>query len=87
MSGMDGMAMPGGWTMSMLWMRMPGQSWLDLALAFIGMWSVMMAVMMLPSLLPMLRRYRRSVGGVNAARLTGAIALGTGAWLMAVATA
>jgi hypothetical protein len=25
MSG--GMGMPGGWTMSMTWMRMPGQSW------------------------------------------------------------
>jgi hypothetical protein len=24
MSAMDGMPMPGGWTMSMAWMRMPG---------------------------------------------------------------
>src|SRR5580765_364462 len=27
MSSMDGMAMPGGWTMAMTWMRMPGQTW------------------------------------------------------------
>jgi len=27
MSGMGEMPMPGGWTMSMAWMRMPGQSW------------------------------------------------------------
>jgi hypothetical protein len=26
-SSMDGMPMPGGWTMSMAWMRMPGQTW------------------------------------------------------------
>jgi hypothetical protein len=24
---MPGMPMPGGWTMSMMWMRMPGQTW------------------------------------------------------------
>src|SRR5258708_3300553 len=40
MSG--GMPMPGGWTMSMAWMRMPGQSWLDAAVSFMGMWVVMM---------------------------------------------
>jgi hypothetical protein len=27
MPAMDGMPMPGGWTMSMTWMRMPGQTW------------------------------------------------------------
>jgi hypothetical protein len=27
MSAMGGMPMPGGWTMSMAWMRMPGQTW------------------------------------------------------------
>jgi predicted metal-binding membrane protein len=49
--------------MSMAWMRMPGQTWLDAALAFLGMWLVMMAAMMLPALVPMLRRYREAVGG------------------------
>jgi predicted metal-binding membrane protein len=32
------------------------------------MWSVMMVAMMLPSLVPMLMRYRRAVGGVRNAR-------------------
>ena len=27
MSATGGMPMPGGWTMSMAWMRMPGQTW------------------------------------------------------------
>jgi predicted metal-binding membrane protein len=64
-----GMPMPGGWTMSMAWMRMPGQTWLGAAASFAGMWSVMMVAMMLPSLVPMLRRYRETVGGTGASRL------------------
>lgn len=32
------------------------------ALSFLGMWIAMMAAMMLPSLLPLLQRYRRAVG-------------------------
>jgi predicted metal-binding membrane protein len=66
MSGMPGMKMPGGWTMSMAWMRMPGQSWLDAAATFIAMWTVMMIAMMLPSLVSMLSRYRQVVGGHGA---------------------
>ena len=62
MSAMDGMPMPGGWTMSMAWMRMPGQTWPGAAASFLGMWVVMMVAMMLPSLVPMLRRYRQAVG-------------------------
>jgi hypothetical protein len=42
MSAMGGMQMPGGWTMSMAWMPMPGQSWLGAAAMFLGMWIVMM---------------------------------------------
>jgi predicted metal-binding membrane protein len=61
MSAMGGMPMPGDWTMSMAWMRMPGQTWLGAAGSFIGMWVTMMAAMMLPSLTPMLWRYRQSV--------------------------
>jgi predicted metal-binding membrane protein len=57
-----GMKMPGGWTMSMAWMRMPGQTWLGAAASFLGMWVVMMVAMMLPSLVPMLWRYRQAVG-------------------------
>jgi len=62
MADMPGMEMPGGWTMSMAWMRMPGQSWPGAAASFLGMWAVMMLAMMLPALLPMLWRYRRSLG-------------------------
>jgi predicted metal-binding membrane protein len=63
MSAMGEMPMPGGWTMSMAWMRMPGQTWPGAAASFLGMWVVMMVAMMLPSLVPMLWRYRRAVGG------------------------
>lgn len=65
MSAVGGMSMVGGWTMSMAWMRMPGQSWAGAALSFVGMWVVMMAAMMLPSLVPMLLRYRRVIGGAE----------------------
>jgi predicted metal-binding membrane protein len=61
MSAMGGMPMPGGWTMSMAWMRMPGQTWPSAAASFLGMWMVMMMAMMQPSLVPMLRRYREAV--------------------------
>jgi predicted metal-binding membrane protein len=68
MAGMGGMAMPGGWTMSMAWMRMPGQSWPGAAATFLGMWVVMMVAMMLPSLVPMLARYRQAVARTGATR-------------------
>ena len=69
MSAMGGMPMPGGWTMSMAWMRMPGQTWPGAAASFLGMWVVMMVAMMLPSLVPMLSRYRQAVGRTGEARL------------------
>ena len=69
MAGMGDMPMPGGWTMSMVWMRMPGQTWAGAAASFLGMWVVMMVAMMLPSLVPMLGRYRRAVGGTGETRL------------------
>jgi predicted metal-binding membrane protein len=77
-SAMTGMEMSGGWTMSMAWMRMPGQSWAGAAVAFIGMWILMMTAMMLPALVPMLRRYRRGVCAVGARRdrLTAVVGLG-----------
>jgi predicted metal-binding membrane protein len=62
MSAAGGMPMPGGWTMSMAWMRMHGQTWLGAAASFLGMWIVMMVAMMMPSLVPMLWRYRQAVG-------------------------
>jgi predicted metal-binding membrane protein len=56
-----GMPMPGGWTMGMLWMRMPGQTWLGAGAMFTAMWLSMMVAMMLPSSLPMMLLYRRVV--------------------------
>ncbi|HLJ51418.1 MAG TPA: DUF2182 domain-containing protein [Bryobacteraceae bacterium] len=79
MSAMGGMKMPGGWTMSMVWMRMPGQTWPGAAASFLGMWIVMMVAMMLPSLVPMLSRYRQAVGRrveTRLDRLTALVAVG-----------
>ena len=36
MSAMGEMPMPGGWTMSMAWMRMPGQTWPGIAASFLS---------------------------------------------------
>lgn len=79
MSAMGEMPMPGGWTMSMAWMRMPGQTWPGAAAAFLGMWIVMMAAMMLPSLVPMLTRYRHAIrraGNAPLGWLTALVGLG-----------
>jgi predicted metal-binding membrane protein len=59
MSMRGGMPMPGGWTMSMAWMRMPGQSWPAAALMFTMMWAAMMIAMMLPALVPALAAFGR----------------------------
>jgi len=61
MSG--GMEMPGGWTMAMMWMRIPGQTWTASAAMFMLMWLAMMVAMMLPSALPMLLNFRQSLPG------------------------
>jgi predicted metal-binding membrane protein len=79
MSAMSEMSMPGGWTMSMTWMRMPGGTWLGAAATFLGMWVVMMVAMMLPSLVPMLWRYRLAVartGETRLGRLTALVGVG-----------
>jgi len=75
MSSVDDMSMPGGWTMSMAWMRMPGQTWPGAAASFLGMWIVMMVTMMLPSLVPMLLRYRQAVSATGETRFVGLTAL------------
>jgi predicted metal-binding membrane protein len=79
MSAMGEVPMPGGWTMSMAWTRMPGQTWPGAAASFLGMWVVMMVAMMLPTLAPMLWRYRQGVartGATRAGRLTTLMGLG-----------
>lgn len=69
MEAMSGMPLPGGWTMSMTWMRMPGQTWAGATASFLAMWVVMMAAMMLPSLFPMLLRYRQVIDCAAESRL------------------
>ncbi len=81
-----GMPMPGGWTMSMAWMKMPGQGWLGAAVSFVGMWAVMMVAMMLPSLVPMLAGYRRALRGAGEGHLGRPTAL-AGAGYFSVWTA
>jgi predicted metal-binding membrane protein len=79
MSAMGEMAMPGGWSMSMAWMRMPGQTWLGAGTSFLGMWVPMMVAMMLPCLVPMLWRYRQALcrtGKARLGRLTALVGVG-----------
>jgi len=54
-----GMKMPGNWTMSMMWMRMPGETWFVSALSFMLMWLSMMVAMMMLSALPMFLKTRK----------------------------
>ena len=63
----------------MPWMLMPGQTWSGAAASFVGMWVVMMVAMMLPSLVPMLWRYRQAVdttGETRLGRLTTLVGVG-----------
>jgi len=55
--------MPGGWSMSALWLPMCGQSWLGAAAGFTQMWAWMMVPMMLPLAVAPLRRYRATLDG------------------------
>ena len=78
MSAMGEIRMPGGWALSMMWMRMPGQTWLGAAAAFVPKWVAMMVAMMLPSLTPLLWRYRTAMARAGSARV---------GWLTALAGA
>jgi len=82
MAGCCDVSMPGGWTMSMVWVRRAGETWANAAASFVGMWSVMMVAMMLPSLVPMLARYRRAVGRAGEARLGRRTALVAAAYFL-----
>src|SRR5438128_85352 len=53
-------------------MPMSGHTWLGAAASFLGTWVVMMVAMMLPSLVPTLRRYRQAGLG----RLTALVGVG-----------
>jgi predicted metal-binding membrane protein len=56
-------------------MTMPQQTWYGAAAGYLGMWMAMMVPMMLPSLVSMLSRYRRSVRGADGIHLHGLMAL------------
>ena len=45
------------------------QGWPGAIASFVGMWTVMMVAMMLPSLVPMLRRYREAMARTGETRL------------------
>ena len=64
--------------MPMAFMPMCGQTWLCAAASFLLMWIGMMAAMMLPSLAPMLWRYRRAFErtGLRRDALTGMVGIG-----------
>lgn len=71
--------MPGGWTLSMMWQPMCGRTWARTAASFLGMWTVMMVAMMLPSLMPTLQCYVRAAeetGSAYPARLAAVAGLG-----------
>lgn len=68
MSSKGGMPMPGGWTMSMAWARLCGQTWPGAAASFIAMWSAMTVAMMLPALMPALAHFCAAAAREGAAR-------------------
>jgi predicted metal-binding membrane protein len=56
-------------------MTMPQRAWYGAAAGYLGMWMAVMVPMMLPSLIPMLSRYRRAARGAEGARQHGLTAL------------
>jgi predicted metal-binding membrane protein len=85
METMGAVPMAGGWLLSGIWLPLCGQSWLETAACFLGMWLVMMVTMMLPSLAPALWRYREAVCAAGANR-PGGLATLAGASYFAVWT-
>ena len=87
MAAMGGLPMRGRWLLSAMWLRMCGQTWPGAAAAFLGMWEPMTVAMMLPSLWPMLARWRAGAPAVAPRRLdwlTWQVALGYLSWWGAV---
>ena len=76
-AGGGDMPMPGGWTMSMAWMRMPGQGWPGAAAPFVGMrlWvmALVAAAVAIERLAPNPSRAARGIG--VAVMLAGAVAI------------
>ena len=65
--------------MAMVWMPMPAQTWPEAAASFLSMWIVMTVATMLPTISPVLWRYRQAVAQRGEARpglLTGLVGAG-----------
>lgn len=83
MTTMSAVPMAGGWLLSGIWLPLCGQSWLETAACFLGMWLTMMVAMMLPSLIPVLWRYRLAAVEAGACRPGQLAALaGTGYFII-----
>lgn len=83
MATMGAVPMAGSWLLSGIWLPLCGQSWLETAACFIGMWFVMMVAMMLPSLAPVLWCYRLAALEAGACRPGWLAALaGTGYFIV-----
>ena len=78
MAPMGEIPMQGGWSVSTAWTPACGQTWVGAAACFVGMWVVMMAAMMLPSLAPRLWQQRQALAGAGASHPDVALA-----WLAA----
>ena len=79
--------MPGGWTLSMMWLRMPGQTWFASAANFQFMWLAMMVAMMLPSALPTFLNTKRAPASLcvmAAGYFAVWVAAGVGIYLLGV---
>jgi predicted metal-binding membrane protein len=84
------MEMPGGWTMSSMWTRMPGQTWFASALNFQLMWLAMMVAMMLPSASPTFLKTKRapvSLSVMASGYFAVWLAAGVGIYVLGVAFA
>ena len=73
----------GVWTMSMMWMPMPGGTWAGAAASFVGMWMATMVPMMLPAVAPSLWRHRAAAAQAGA-RYPGAMTAVTAAGYVAI---
>lgn len=85
MESMGAVPMAGGWLLSGIWLPLCGQSWLETAACFLGMWLAMTVAMMLPSLAPALWRYRETAFA-NGAKQPGWLAALVGTSYFAVWT-
>ena len=65
----------GAGTTSMMWMSEPGRTWMAAGGTFLETWVAMMAAMMLPSLTPLLLRYREASAAAGDTRIDTSTAL------------